>query len=197
MSSPSVLDLLKRPKALICAGGVYLLVMLLAWAWVRPNPSGLPPDTVMTAADLTQAPDSALIHKAFSGLRLRLESTPSSMSRWRELPEAARHVLVLSCIEENFAGFAKALRRQQSGPFAIKAEEFADAYRAIGASEVAAIIDALGARSLDQPNADPGEGQAVAGLEAKLAERRSKDDVKGLLRTYIRSHAEEIGGAGP
>lgn len=197
VSGSSALAFIKRPKVLIGAGSIYVLAMLAGWAWTRPDSSDLPPDAVVTATDLVAAPDSALIHKAFSGVRLRLEATPSSLTRWRDLPEAARHVLVLSCIEENFVGFAKALRRQQSGPFRIEVGEFADAYRAIGGSEAAAIIDALGARSLVQPITDPGEAQAIAELEARLAERRIKDDVYGLLRAYIRAHAAEIGSASP
>lgn len=181
---------MRRPAILIAI--VVANVLLLAWIWLRPEPADeIPPEVMMTSAQLSQVPDFALIHMTFSGLRVKVEAGAVKSPNWRGLPDAARHALVLSWIEERFTGFHALLVRQQSGPFYLQADDLTEAYAAIGATEVADIASEAG-RQAQGSGEDP---KAFGELDTRFRTKRTDGKVAAKVREFIRAHGEEITNA--
>lgn len=177
-------------RRLILIGIILINLGLVGWIWSRgETPDEVPPELTMTSAHLAATPDFALIHMTYSGLRMRVVADPAKIQRWRELPDVARHALVLSWLEESFVGFTALFRREQ-GPFYFQADDLVEAYEALGIREAAAIVEEASrcAAGPEQPN-------EFADIEARFAEQRRILDAAGRLRTFIRAHLEEITSA--
>ena len=178
---------MRRPAILIAI--VVANVLLLAWIWLRQEAvDEIPPEVMMTSAQLSQVPDFALLHMTFSGLRVKVEAGAVKAPNWRGLPEAARHALVLTWVEERFSGFHALLVRQQSGPFCFQAGDLTEAYGAIGAAEIADIVSEAG-RQAQGSGEDP---KAFSDLDMRFRTKRTDGKVPARLREYIRAHGDEI-----
>lgn len=193
-------------KALLGSIILVTLVALSAWLnWPRePLPEGPPP---IDAAQIRDTTDNLLIPTVVDDLRWRLAVLPvGDRGAWRSWAEPARHVFALSfTISEPetgtpgvFSGFADIIAAP--GRHVPDLAVIADAYSAIGAPSCAAIVTeaASTAERLELKRGEPVPTPAAfAALDAKLRRQSAATKTVGLLKAYIRSHAEDIAAARP
>lgn len=184
----------KQPLVVIVLAVVVLLFAGWLWSVVAAPSEELPPELVITSAQLSAAPDYALIGRTYSALRAKFAERPADIPRWRRLPDAARHALVLSWADGEFAGFAGIVDGRRSGPFHFQIDDLVAAYREIRATEVADAAEVAALRA-GEKGADPDRG--FADLDAQFLERRRRTDVAGQVRIFIRAHLDEIVNARP
>lgn len=183
-----------------------IVVLTLASVWLNWPHNDLPTaPQAMTADEIRATQDTQVITLATTDLRWKLaEVSPDKRTRWRAWPKAAQHVFVLAWTESDngpgapsvFDGFAALLAR--SGPNIPTLPEIAEAYTAIGAPTIAAIVDEAHATA-NMAGIIPGnpiERPAdFAAFDSKFHHESTTCKAVVLLRAYIREHADDIAAA--
>lgn len=189
-------------------GGLILVVLVALSIWLNwPHevlPDGPPP---IDAAQIRDTTDNLLIPTVIDDLRWKLAIVPINRREgWRTWPEPARHAYALSFtisepepgIPGIFSGFADLIAA--SGTHVPALSDIADAYTAIGAPSCAAVVTeaAATAERLELKRGEPiPTPAAFATLDTKLRRQSAASKTVGLLKAYIRAHAEDIAAARP
>ncbi len=173
----------------------------------------LPGPPAMSSPEITACPETQVIARVTSDLRLKVAGVPSRMSKWRSMPLPAKHVLALSWVEDDlppgapthaFQGFSALLAVQ--APNMASLDDIAQAYEAIGAPKVAEVI-ALAKAMSERPAAEDAVAHTAgpldlhekrrrenpfAEIDQQFREQRRSDNIIGLLRAYIRAHGDAL-----
>lgn len=175
-----------------------LVVLLVVLHWPRRGPAfEVPP--ALDAAAIAALPDNQLLVAVATDLRYAV-AAHGGPATWRTLPASARHVLALSWVDKDLPpgcpspsqpGFAAIAGANQ--PDAPAFTDVAEAYDAIGAPAVAAVVRDAEKIAATQPAGASGGPYGL--VDQRFREQTRKEATLAKLRAYIRSNAGELAAA--
>lgn len=154
----------------------------------------LPERPPLTAENLGALADAEVVSRTFDHLRWFLWLNDKRVAAWHTLPEAARHVLVLSDVETDnglpqrnpFPGLQSV--RDGTCGLAIPLADLAAAYRAINANQCADVVTEADAVPIDATDGNT----LLAACDRRLIAASRKEGTVRLMLNFVRAHADEL-----
>ena len=188
----------RRRRPLLCLLPILALLSigLVVVYWQREQTLTAPPG--MTAEELTAATDPLLVSRIGHDLSWRLVAPREDRTAWRRFNEAARHVFLVTRLDEPLrqgylATICATAKQDAESP---QPGEIAAAFSAIGAERIAKACSGMAAIQAPDPNVGPpgpapaSDPYAAVGRVLRVA-LAAEDTVK-LCATYIRAHAAQV-----